>query len=233
MAWKSDQKKSRDNDCQQRQNIGSEWTRRLSRLGDATGASWQEELARVLNLIGEFSHAGRILDLGCGDGQWTMLLAQQASVVALDYVDQFIKESRQRYQELTDNSRDSLKFVQGDLFQLPFLSESFDHCFCAFMLGLVPVDILNRFLAELSRVVKVGGRILFVDALWQQQQQQQVADDRKNFLRIHYSPETLRSAIWPFAEDVEVFRTGSFFVIANYVVRAERPNLANLNNEER
>src|ERR1051326_5474441 len=123
-------------DCDQLGEPMAELARRLGRPYDRANSDWQAELARVLELISDFSQPGRLLDLACGDGQWTSLLAKRASVVALDYSSDCLKENRRRWQQAADN--EPLSCVRGDIFSLPFRTNSFDRCFCGFWLSLVP-----------------------------------------------------------------------------------------------
>lgn len=177
---------------------------------DQVDAGWQAELAHVRTIVAEFSQPGRLLELTLGDYQWSALLAQRSSVITLDYY-------QNGWQHLRAGSSDerSLGSVRADVFQLPFQSDSFDRCFCGFWLGLIPREEIVNFIAELSRVVRSGGRVLFVDTF-------RPAREDKDNTRGYFTPEALRVAIWPFAEDVEVFRTRNFFVVANYVVRNPR-----------
>lgn len=189
----------------------SHWSRRLDRTyGDAQ--TWQAEISRVTTIISEFSQPGRLLDLACGDGLWTSLLTQRASVIAFDYSNSLLTENRRRTQQ---KGNKPLPCVRGDVFSLPFRNDSFDRCFCGFWLSMVPPNLVNPFLAELSRVVRAGGHVLFVDTFFSPEESMQKTPSIR-------TPASLRAAIWPFAEDVEIFRTSKFFLITNYVVRTQR-----------
>ena len=66
-------------------------------------------------------HGRRCLDIGCGEGHNTRLLAERAAqVVALDIVDTFIEAA-----ESSDGGR-RIRCLLGDGAQLPFRSSCFD-----------------------------------------------------------------------------------------------------------
>ncbi len=100
----------------------------------------------------------RLLDVGCGDGFWAMLLAEQGMEVAgIDRAASAIEVAQSRLPEA--------EFVRADITNpLPFEPESFD---VAFMRGLsvfgVPEivdDATDRQLANIARVVRPGGMLL-------------------------------------------------------------------------
>lgn len=100
--------------------------------------------------------ATRILDAGCGAGQLTRHLAQyadpDASITACDFSVEMLLRARQRL------ASSSVQFVLGDLTQLPFSDASFDCITCGY--AIEHLSDARSGLAELARVLKVGGRLL-------------------------------------------------------------------------
>lgn len=92
----------------------------------------------------------RTLDLGCGEGHNTRLVADRgASVVALDVTEPFIRAAAG-----ADGGR-GLDYLLGDGAALPFASASFD-LVTAFM-SLMDVADPEAVLAEVARVLRPGG----------------------------------------------------------------------------
>jgi ubiquinone/menaquinone biosynthesis C-methylase UbiE len=95
------------------------------------------------------------LDIGCGLGETTMLLAQRAGssneFVGLDQNGELLAVARQK--ALHEGRR--IEFRQGDATELPFADESFDFVFTRFLLTHIPDPIVV--LREMVRVCKVGG----------------------------------------------------------------------------
>jgi SAM-dependent methyltransferase len=95
----------------------------------------------------------RVLDLGCGEGHNTRLVARQgADVVAFDISEQFVRAARE-----LDTA--GIDHVVGDGAALPFASSSFD-AVTAFM-SLMDVAEPERTLQEAARVLRPGGLLQF------------------------------------------------------------------------
>jgi SAM-dependent methyltransferase len=93
------------------------------------------------------------LDLGCGEGHNTRLLAGRgARVVALDVAELFIAAA-------AGQQRQSIRYLVGDGAFLPFRKSSFD-AVTAFM-SLMDVAAPERTLLEVARVLRPGGFVQF------------------------------------------------------------------------
>lgn len=108
------------------------------------------------NRMFDLRGAKRILDAGCGAGQLTRHLARyadpDASITACDFSAEMLLRARQRLQS------SSIQFVLGDLKQLPFADASFDCITCGY--AIEHLSDARSDLAELARVLRVGGRLL-------------------------------------------------------------------------
>ena len=99
-----------------------------------------------------------VLEVGCGRGGGASFVARYLgprSVTGLDFSGRAIAFCRQQYRS------DGLSFRQGDAESLPFADNSFDavlnvessHCY----------NSMERFLNEVTRVLRPGGHFLFAD----------------------------------------------------------------------
>lgn len=100
-------------------------------------------------------HPGqRILDVACGTGTVTRILADHgATVTGLDFSHGMISEAIERH-----GDHPNITFQQGDATQLPFEDNTFDATTVSF--GIRNVQEPKRALAEMLRVTKPGGKIL-------------------------------------------------------------------------
>jgi SAM-dependent methyltransferase len=95
----------------------------------------------------------RVLDLGCGEGHNTRLVAEQgADVVALDISEVFIRAA-------ADSATHRTAHIVGDGTELPFRPACFDGV-TAFM-SLMDVAEPERTLDEVARVLRPGGFVQF------------------------------------------------------------------------
>jgi SAM-dependent methyltransferase len=107
--------------------------------------------------IQELPITGDVLELACGSGHWTPLLAARArSVTALDAAPEMLALARQRARGLP------VEFVQADVFawQPP---RRFGTVFFAFWLTHVPPARFAGFWSMVAMALAPGGRACFVD----------------------------------------------------------------------
>jgi SAM-dependent methyltransferase len=107
--------------------------------------------------IEELPIAGDVLELACGTGHWTPLLAVRArSVTAVDAAPEVLALARQRARGLP------VEFIQADVFawQPP---RRYDTVFFAFWLTHVPPTRLAAFWSMVGMALAPGGRVCFVD----------------------------------------------------------------------
>jgi demethylmenaquinone methyltransferase/2-methoxy-6-polyprenyl-1,4-benzoquinol methylase len=147
--------------------------------------AWKKQL---LNMIPAFSKLV-CLDLACGTGDIALKIALKmpdAKVIGLDLNHEMLEKARQiksaRYSHL-----DKLHFVQGDICKLPFDDSSFHTVTGGYALRNAPV--LEKALQEIYRVLKPGGRALFLDFAKQ---------DSKFSQFVHISLLKLWGSIWGF-----------------------------------
>ncbi len=102
--------------------------------------------------------ARRILDVGSGAGQIAKHLIKysdpQAEITCFDLSHEMLRRARNRLRSARP------RFVVADLTRLPFADGAFDCATCGYVLEHLPDARLG--LAELSRVLEPGGRMLLL-----------------------------------------------------------------------
>jgi SAM-dependent methyltransferase len=109
----------------------------------------------VFHLLGDIS-GQRVLDLGCGLGEKTLILALKgARLTAIDISADLIRLARQR---LGVNRAPEADMVIASAHDLPFEDTSFDAVLGLAVLHHLDLSIVAR---EVARVLKAGGRAVF------------------------------------------------------------------------
>ena len=105
----------------------------------------------------------RVLDIGCGPGLWTLLLAEkvqpEGQVIGLDFDSHLINYAQQCLE--TNPHRDIIKYQTADFYAIPFEDGFFDMVF--FGNNFAYVTDVAKALAEQKRVTREDGRIAAKD----------------------------------------------------------------------
>ncbi|WP_072820612.1 methyltransferase domain-containing protein [Modicisalibacter ilicicola] len=136
-----------------------EWRGRVARAF-SRAASRYVQLAKAQQAMGGrlWPHlpgqAQRILDLGCGPGDWSLRLGMRypgAQVVGLDLAPGMLDEAQRRHGQ-------AARWVCGDAMALPLAARSVDLVFSNLAIQWCPD--LDKAMRELHRVLRPGGRAL-------------------------------------------------------------------------
>ncbi len=122
--------------------------------------------ARLANIGGHLrylpiSPTDRVLDVGCGSGSMSRLIARSfpgAEVVGVDVRQQYLDFATAR---AAAEGIKNLTFRHGDVFALPFADASFDVVWAKYLLQWLKEP--KSALAELKRVTKPGGYVVSCD----------------------------------------------------------------------
>jgi ubiquinone/menaquinone biosynthesis C-methylase UbiE len=117
-----------------------------------------DEVAKHLQAVGPFT-AG--LDVCCGTGAAMRVLRPVCTerVVGIDVSAGMLAEARRLTADAPGAA--TLEFVRGDVLTMPF-AEAFDIAVCFGAFGHILTKDEPRFVAEVAKVLKPGGRFVFV-----------------------------------------------------------------------
>ena len=109
-------------------------------------------------LVDELPIRGAVLELACGTGRWTPLLAARAeSVTAVDAAPEMIRVARERVGGLP------VEFVCADVFAWS-APRTYDTIFFGFWLSHVPPQRFDAFWGNVRRMLSPGGAVCFLDS---------------------------------------------------------------------
>src|SRR6058998_1295603 len=116
------------------------------------GRARADRRGRLFVATGRIAPGARVLELGCGTGEFTRRVAPSgARVVALDLSGDLLAKARAKLDG-------AARFVRGNAHVLPFADASFDVVYGCSILHHLEVGVALR---EVRRVLRTGGRLVF------------------------------------------------------------------------
>ena len=127
------------------------------------GPGSPEETLKALSFIGGLTENSKIVDIGCGTGGQTMVLAQSTNcdIIGVDTCLDFINQFNQNAQMKNLQSR--IKGVVGNMENLPFQNEEFDLIWSE---GAIYNIGFERALNDWRKFLKPGGFIAVTENTW-------------------------------------------------------------------
>jgi 2-polyprenyl-3-methyl-5-hydroxy-6-metoxy-1,4-benzoquinol methylase len=121
----------------------------------------QADLARLRSLIPDYFRERHVLEVACGTGFWTLLLAgSAASVTATDVGEEVLAIARTKPRPAGGSP---LEFRRADAFDLRGVPGAFDAAFAGFWLSHVSRADVGRFLCGLHDRLGAGARVMLLD----------------------------------------------------------------------
>ena len=120
---------------------------------------------------------GDVLELACGPGTWTAMLAQRAaSVTAVDGAPEMLREAA------ASAPGENVTFVQADLFSWR-PERRYDAIFFGFWLSHVPDERFDAFWSTVADALAPGGHVVFVDDAYRTPEELIYGEDSPVILR--------------------------------------------------
>ena len=113
------------------------------------------------SVLASFPIGSTVLEAGCGIGAQTKILAAahpEVHFTCIDIDDQSLQRAARDINRLHLNN---VHFQKADIFNLPYLPDSFDHIFCCFVLEHLSAPHIA--LQSLKRVLRPGGTLTVIE----------------------------------------------------------------------
>jgi demethylmenaquinone methyltransferase/2-methoxy-6-polyprenyl-1,4-benzoquinol methylase len=118
----------------------------------------QADLDALRARIGKIFNGKRVLELACGTGYWTDVIASKAAqVTAIDLNEEVLEIAR------TKPNAARVTFQRGSVYEIADLGRVHDGLFAGFWWSHVPLEKLDGFLNDVSSRIKPGAMIAFLD----------------------------------------------------------------------
>ncbi len=101
----------------------------------------------------DIQNEGKILDLGCGTGDLSLVFSPH-NYIGVDFSRDYLEFARKKYKR---------NFILMDAANLLFDDNYFDLVFVSGLLHHLPNEILQRVLEEVKRVIKPTGKVLIFE----------------------------------------------------------------------
>jgi len=133
------------------------WSRFADNFEEQSGyVVGKADLALVLNLLAEQKDLKKTLELGCGNGTYSKVIAAEASeLTATDYSDEMVNATRDRLRDYAN-----ISVEKQNCFDLTYDDNVFDTVLMANLLHIIPEP--EKAIAEAGRVLKPGGSIMVI-----------------------------------------------------------------------
>ena len=122
----------------------------------------QPDLLLLKKKIAELLKNFRVLEVACGTGYWTAVIASAAkAVTATDLAEEPMNIARSK-----TYSKENVRFLEADAYALPGSLGSFDAAFAGFWWSHVPRQRIAEFVGSLHARLEPGARVLLLDNLY-------------------------------------------------------------------
>lgn len=120
-----------------------------------------ETLENLLHYDTIYCPGAKLLEAGCGIGAQTVILAKKNPDAKITSVDISLESLKKARENARQKGIENVRFLQADIFSLPFEKESFDHIFVCFVLEHLqnPAEALRN----LKKFLKTGGSITVIE----------------------------------------------------------------------
>jgi len=139
-----------------------------------------------------------IIDIGCGVGTWSILMAKRrANVVGLDHSIEALSTLRRRSKKANADYKTSC--IIGDGLHIPFKDGIFNGSTLNWVLAHIPTEKNRKFVEGIRRVLKGNAWLMISDSFWREQEggkeQFQIRKTDKGTFEVYkyyYTPEELQ-----------------------------------------
>ena len=138
----------------------------VGRFLDSSIRRWVQPPDKVIERSG-IKRGMNVLDLGCGSGAFTTLLArvvgEQGKVYAVDIQPGMLRQLERKLAKAENQDIRNIKIKQASAYELPFEDGVFDLVFM--VAALQEISDRDRVLREVRRVLKPGGTLAVTEFL--------------------------------------------------------------------
>lgn len=177
----------------------------------------EELLKPIIDTVKPIIRRKDVLEIACGTGNWTQVLANGAdSVAAIDASPSALEIAREKI-----GSHNNISLIQCDAYELEKVGGTFDVVFASDWWSHIPLGALPRFIESVIKKMKPGAEAVFLDMSFREYFRKQPSrfdtdnnriyhrklpdgtefDVVKNF----FGEEAIRRILSPYSRDIEYY----------------------------
>ena len=193
----------------------------------------QADLARMRIDIPALFEGETVLEIACGTGYWTPLIAARAkSILGVDQAEETLEIARGK-----SYPKGNARFEQADAYRLPDWAQNFSASYAGFWWSHVPLEKIDAFLQQLHARLAPGARVALMDNLFVEgnstplsrrdaagntYQERSLSDgSRHEVLKNYPAAGELEARLGRIGTEVRVIRY-QYYWLASYRIMAER-----------
>lgn len=187
--------------------------------GPALDQSYFDEAKILFDALQVKNLRGTVLEIASGTGIWTEAVVKTANTLtALDSSGEMLEKCKARL-----GTNPKTRYIVADFFDWS-PDQKYDAVTFSFLISHVPASKLDEFVLKLSRCLRKGGRIFFVDQQTQAIKNEtlekpggevalRILENGKRFkvIKHFYSPEELKESFTAHGFTIEISSTPSHF----------------------
>jgi SAM-dependent methyltransferase len=190
---------------------------------------WRRELEALADAMVNALSGRRVLEVACGTGFWTEIVAKAARhVVAVDVSEKMLRVARKRRMRSIN-----VEYIHGDAYALGKIPGEFDGGLANFWFSHIPKARINEFLdgfhkklgntaavfmADNVYIPGIGGQLITRLEIEDTFKLREASDGAKHeVLKNYYNRDTLKRILSPKTSDLKVHEA-KYFWWANYMV---------------
>ncbi|NIP43929.1 MAG: class I SAM-dependent methyltransferase [candidate division Zixibacteria bacterium] len=118
-------------------------------------------LGALIRLIEKDVEGKNVLEIACGTGNWTTVLAKRARyVTAVDASESMLKIARKKLSDI-----ENVTLFRSDVYRLPNMAYDYDCAFSSDFWSHIPRGLVGGFLENLHSKLSGGATVIFIDML--------------------------------------------------------------------
>jgi ubiquinone/menaquinone biosynthesis C-methylase UbiE len=195
--------------------------------------AWRKELEALANAMTKAMSGRRVLEVACGTGFWTEIVAKVAErVVAIDISEKMLDIAQKR--KLRSSN---VKYIHGNAYELAEVAGDFNAGLANFWFSHIPKARINEFLNGFHRKVGNAAGVFMCDNVYvpgiggqliKKSRRKDTFKLRKSsngsnyeVLKNYYSREPLKRLLSPKASDLRIHQGQYFWRVEYSVPRSE------------